>query len=266
MNWEVAGPQPQIDQLGYESSLDLGMAALEHGLTAAAVPYLEQAVSFRSTRFALVQLGKAYRDLGQLEAARDRLLQARSLPDGNDLFVLVSLAAVLCDLQEHGSAFEVAMDAAHLKPEDPATLSVLARCMRESASVFKKHAHIDQAAIDTVLAQADEFARKAREAQPNAVNDLNERRRRRASQAWPGPIATVEKSTPVEQSPATILDRSTTTFQQGDSADAETETAASPAAGRHTSTLSQWRRIWQRISSSLRPGGSKNRGDTQGRA
>jgi tetratricopeptide (TPR) repeat protein len=247
----VANPQPQSDQLGYESSLDLGVAALEHGLTAAAVPYLQQAVSFRSTRFALVQLGKAHRDLGQLEAARDRLMQARALPDGNDLFVLVTLAAVLCDLQEHGSAFEVAMDAARLRPRDPATLSVLARCMRESASTLEKHTHIDRTAIDAVLTQADEFAREAREAQPDAVSAMKDRRRRRAAQAWPTPMANVEKATPVEQSPAAILDHSVTAPQQAASADTDTGAVALPVAELHDSPSSKWVRAWRRATSFL---------------
>jgi tetratricopeptide (TPR) repeat protein len=227
------------------------VTALEHGLTVAAVPYLEHAVSLRSTRFALVQLAKAHRDLGQIEAARDRLLQARSLPDGNDLFVLVSLAAVLCDLQEHGSAFEVAMDAARLKPEDPATLSVLARCMRESASALNKHAHIDRRAIDAVLAQADEFAREAREAQPDAVNDMKERRQRRAAQAWPAPMGHVQKSTPVEQSPATILDHSVTVPRGTASAGAEGDAMTLPVAEVDPPSSSRWRRAWQRITSIL---------------
>lgn len=204
----VASAAPQEDQLGYEAALDLGVVALEQGFTAAAVPYLERAASCRATRFALVQLAKAHRDLGQLDAARKRLEQARSLPDGNDHFVLITLAAVLCDLQEHGSAFEVAMDAAQLNPKAPATLSILARCTREIATTLAKQPHIDPAAIDAALAQADQFAREAREAQPEAVSNLKERRRARATQAWSISAPATQISTPVEQGIAAILDHS----------------------------------------------------------
>lgn len=249
----MASPQPGTDQLGYEALLDLGIAALEHGLTAAAVPYLEKAVSLRSTRFALVQLGKAHRDLGQHEAARDRLQQARSLPDGNDLFVLVSLAAAHCDLQEYGSAFEVAMTAAHLKPQDPAALSVLARCMRESASALGKHSHIDPGAIDAVLAQADVFAREAQEAQPDSLSDMRERRRKRASQTWQVPLPG-EASAPVEQIPAAVLDHSVA-LQQNDAQDdsgPEPEPVSLPVSIAQIASKPRWRQVWQRITASLR--------------
>lgn len=254
MNGHVASPQPRNDQLGYEASLDLGIAALGHGLTAAAVPYLERAVTLRSTRFALVQLGKAHRDLGQHEAARDRLLQARSLPDGNDLFVLVSLATAHCDLQEYGSAFEVAMAAAHLKPEDPAALSVLARCMRESASALGKHSHIDPGAIDAILAQADAFTREAQEAQPDSLSDLKDRRRRRASQAWQVPPPS-GASTPVEQIPAAVLDHSTILrrHETQDDSDPEPESVSLPISNTRTASKSGWRQTWQRFVASLRP-------------
>lgn len=234
--------------------MDLGVTALENGLTAAAVPYLEKAVSLRCTRFALVQLGKAHRDLGQFEAARDRLQQARALPDGNDLFVLVSLAAVHCDLQEHGSALEVAMAAAHLKPKDPAALSVLARCMRESASSLGKHAHIDKGAIQTVLAQADELSRKAQEAEPDSINELRERRRRRASQAWRVPPPG-EESTPVDQTPASILDRSSVIRRSDveDDREQKPEPIAPLVPDIQIVSEPRWRRAWRRVVAALHP-------------
>lgn len=249
----MASPQPRNDQLGYEASLDLGVTALEHGFTAAAVPYLERAVTLRSTRFALVQLGKAHRDLGQHEAARDRLLQARSLPDGDDLFVLVSLAAAHCDLQEYGSAFEVAMAAAHLKPEDPAALSVLARCMRDSASALGKHSHIDPHAIQAVLAQADQFAREAQEAQPDSLSDMNERRRKRASRAWQVPLPG-EANSPVEQTPAAVLDHSVALRRHDaqDGSGPEPESIPLPVSIGQIASSPRWRRVWQRVIASFR--------------
>jgi tetratricopeptide (TPR) repeat protein len=250
----MVNPHPRNDEFGYEASLDFGIAALENGLTTAAIPYLERAVSLRRTRFALVQLGKAHRDFGQLEAARNCLEQARALPDGNDLFVLVTLAAVHCDLREHGSAFEVAMAAARLEPKDPATLSVLARCMRESASALSKHDHLDQTAIEKVLAQADEFARKAKAAQPDSVNELKERRRRRTSQVWQVPLQS-EESMPVEQDPASILDRSpvVTPSDAGDGYEQPPEPAAILAPDAEARPESIWRRTWRRIAASVRP-------------
>lgn len=250
----MASPQPRKVQFGYEASLDLGVTALENGLTAAAVTYLENAVSLRRTRFALVRLGNAHRDLGQLEAARDRLQQARALPDGNDLFVLVSLAAVHCDLREHDSALDIAMAAAHLKPTDPAALSVLARCMRESASSLGKHAHLDQAAIQRVLSHADELSRKAHDARPDSVNELKERRRRRASQAWQVPPQ-AEESTPVEQAPASILDRSPTIrrFDDGDNPEQEPEPVIMLVPDIQIISEPRWQRAWRRVVASLRP-------------
>lgn len=251
----MANPRPRNDEFGYEASLDLGKTALENGLTAAAIPYLERAVSLRPTRFALAQLGKAHRDLGQLEAARNCLERARALPDGNDLFVLVALAAVHCDLHEHGSAFEVAMAAARLEPKDPAMLSVLARCMRESASSLSKHDHLDPTAIEKVLAQADEFAREAKAAQPDSVSELKERRRKRASQAWQVPLQS-EESMPVEQVPASILDRSQVVMpsDSGEEREQASESAALLAPDPAVGLESVWRRAWRWITTSVRPG------------
>ena len=194
--------------IGYERALDLGVAALERGLTAAAVPYLEQAASFRPTRFGLVQLAKAHRDLGQPQAARRRLEQARSLPDGNDQFVLVTLAAVLCDLREHGSALKVVMEAAQLEPKNAATLSVLARCMREAAGILGEQQHIDQSAVKAVLAQADQIAQEAREAQPETVVDLKSRRQERAAQEWLVPASGHPHNTPLEQDYGAVIEDS----------------------------------------------------------
>jgi tetratricopeptide (TPR) repeat protein len=249
----MASPRPRNDEFGYEASLDFGVTALENGLTAAAIPYLERAVSVRRTRFALVQLGKAHRDLGQFEAARSRLEEARALPDGNDLFVLVTLAAVDCDLHEHGSALGVAMAAARLEPDDPAALSVLARCMRESASSLSKLDHLDQGAIEKVLALADDFARKAKAAQPESVNELKERRRRRASQAWLVPLQS-EENTPVEQVPASILDRSpgVTPSDAGDGAEQAPEPVAILAPDDEVALESKWRRALHRLFASVR--------------
>jgi tetratricopeptide (TPR) repeat protein len=245
----VASPAPRNDQLGYEAALDLGVAALEHGLTAAAVPYLERAVSCRATRFALVQLAKAHRDLGQLEAARSRLEQARVLPDGEDLFVLVTLAAVLSDLREHGSAFEVAMEAVRLKPDDPAALAVVARSMRELTSTLAKQDHIDQGAIDIAQAQAEEMALKAKGAQPESVIDLKERRRVRATQAWSASPPALPPSAPVEQAPASVLEQSLDKLEQP-------EAVPVPIAEVENHRLSPWQRAWRRLVQSWQGSGS----------
>jgi tetratricopeptide (TPR) repeat protein len=249
----MANPRPRNDEFGYEASLDFGVTALENGLTAAAIPYLERAVSIRPTRFALVQLGKAYRDLGQFEAARNRLEEARALPDGHHLYVLVTLAAVHCDLHAHDSALEVAMAAARLEPNDPATLSVLARCMRESASSLSKNDHLDSRAIQKVLALSDDFAAKAKAAQPDSVDELKERRRRRASQARLVPLQG-EVSTPVEQIPASVLDRSpvVTPSDAGDGAEHAPEPVAILAPDDEVAPESRWRRALHRLFASVR--------------
>lgn len=249
----MASPHPRNDEFGYDASLGLGLTALENGLTAAAIPYLERAASMRRTRFVLVQLGKAHRDLGQFEAARNRLEEARALPDGNDLFVLVTLAAVHCDLHEHGSALEVAMTAARLEPNDPAALSVLARCMRESAGSLSKRDHLNPAAIEKVLALADDFARKAKAAQPDSVSELKERRRRRALQAWQIPLQS-EESTPVEQVPASILDRSpvVTPSDTGHDAEQAPEPVVMLAPDDEVAPERRWRRALHRLFASVR--------------
>jgi tetratricopeptide (TPR) repeat protein len=214
---------------------------LEHGLTAAAVPYLERAVSCRATRFALVQLAKAHRDLGQLEAARTRLEQARALPQGEDLFVLVTLAAVLCDLREHGSAFEVAMKAARLKPEDPAALAVVARSMRELTSILSQQDHVDQRAVAVAKYEAEELAQKAKAAQPESVMDLKERRRVRATQAWSASTPTPGRKTPVDQAPAMVLEQSLDTLKQQ-------EAVSVPIAKvDRAKAMTPWQRVWHRL-------------------
>ena len=79
-----ASQHSQHESLGYQTALDLGVSAMDAGATRAAVGYLSDAVAVRPTRFALVRLATALRDQGQLELARQRLLQARALPDGED--------------------------------------------------------------------------------------------------------------------------------------------------------------------------------------
>src|SRR3954469_808093 len=119
----MGAPQIRTTDLGHEACLDRGVVALEQGITSVALQYLLRAVDLRPTRFALVQLAKAHRDLGQPDVARSRLEQARALPDGHiDSFVLVSLAAVLCDLQDFGAAMEVAGQAVKGDPGNAAAL------------------------------------------------------------------------------------------------------------------------------------------------
>jgi tetratricopeptide (TPR) repeat protein len=246
---EMAKAQPQPEHLGYEASLDLGVNALENGLTSIALPYLRQATERRPTRFALVQLAKAHRDLGQARAARDCLLRARRLPDGENSYVLVSLAAALCDLSEYGTALEVATEAVELDPDHGPALAVLSRCMREAATSLGKHSHIDQSALAEVHRNADDFAERAKESDPDGVFDLQERRRKRASQ-WGMAIPAPSAVSPVEQTPAAILDQARPSAQDSPSAqqdDAVIVPIDDPAEAR----ARWWRRGLRRLRSLL---------------
>ncbi len=176
-------PHPQPENLGYQTALDLGVSALDAGVTHAAVGYLSRAVEVRPTRFALVQLATALRDQGQLEPARQRLLQARALPDGENPYVVVTLAAVLCDLNEYEDALTAAHAAVDLGPSNPAALNVAARCVRELAGVLERSPAPNHDALIAVRACADDFARRAAAADPEPAGDMLRRRRERTVQA-----------------------------------------------------------------------------------
>ena len=169
--------------LGYQTALDLGVSALDAGATRAAVDYLSDAVAVRPTRFALVRLAAGLRDQGQLELARDRLLQARALPDGEDPYVIVTLAAVLCDLKDYEGGLAAAQAAVDVDPTNPAALNVAARCVRELAGLLERSPHANRQALLAVRARADDFARRAAEASPEPAGDMLRRRRERAVQA-----------------------------------------------------------------------------------
>jgi tetratricopeptide (TPR) repeat protein len=191
--------EPQHEPLGYEAALDLGTTALESGFSAAALPYFERAAALRPTRFVLVQLAKTQRDQGRSKDARETLLRARERPDGEDAYVLVSLAASLCDLGEHGAALEVARDAVRLNPEDSAALSVYSRTMNEALGALAKHDHIDPEAIRLGRIEASKVAARASNARPADAPDLRERRRRRAQAHWSPPALRERISAPLEQ-------------------------------------------------------------------
>lgn len=198
-------PQIRTSDLGHEACLDRGVVALEQGITSVALGYLGRAADLRPTRFGLVQLAKAHRDLGQLDEARSRLEQARALGDGyGDGFVLVSLAAVLCDLQEFGAAMEIAREAVKVDPENAAALKVAERSLKEPALALSQSPEIDSAAVAKVLKQADDLGRRAAEIEPTDKAELFERRRARASQGWlVASDGAVEM--PVDQEPAEVV-------------------------------------------------------------
>jgi tetratricopeptide (TPR) repeat protein len=201
----MGAPQIRTTDLGHEACLDRGVVALEQGITSVALQYLRRAADLRPTRFALVQLAKAHRDLGQLEVARSRLEQARALPDGHsDSFVLVSLAAVLCDLQDFGAAMEVAGQAVKSDPKNAAALKVAERCLREPALALSQSSEIDPAAVARVQRHADELGRRAAEVEPSDRASLAERRRERATQGWLVASDGVTEI-PVDQDPAEVV-------------------------------------------------------------
>jgi tetratricopeptide (TPR) repeat protein len=202
--------QAQSQQLGYETALALGATALENGFSAAAVPYLERATALRPSRYGLVQLAKAQRDQGQLQAARATLIAARQLPDGEDTYVLVTLAAIHCDLGENGSAFEVACDAVKISPQDPAALSVMARAMKELTGSLAKHDHLDPGAIEQARLEAAKMAERARAVRPDSEPDIRELRRQRAGIHWTPPAPDDGTGwAPVQQDPGQALVKST---------------------------------------------------------
>ena len=198
--------QIHADDLGYEACLDRGVVALDSGITNVALGYLVRAVEFRPTRFALVQLAKAHRDLGQIAAARVRLEQARALPDGHsDGYVLVSLAAVLCDLRDYGPALEVALEAVKAEPQNPAALKIAERCLREPALALSRSPGIDPGAIAKVQSQADDLGHRAAELERGGPADLLERRRERATQGWLLARNEAPEQTSVAQEPAVVI-------------------------------------------------------------
>jgi tetratricopeptide (TPR) repeat protein len=198
-------PQIHTDDLGYEACLDHGIVALGNGVTNVALSYLSRAVELRPTRFALIQLAKAHRDLGQIQAARVCLEQARALPDGHsDSYVLVSLAAILCDLRDYGMAMEVAKEAVKVDPNNPAALKVAERCLREPAQALAKSSEIDPQAIAQVQGHADDLGRKAAEKDPQSAADFLERRRERATQGWLVTSGNPSSQVSVEQRPAVL--------------------------------------------------------------
>lgn len=230
---------PQSQPLGYETALALGVTALEKGFSAAAVPYLERAVALRPSRYGLVQLAKAQRDQGQLQAARATLTAARQLPDGEDTYVLVTLAAIHCDLGENGSAFEVACDAVKISPENPAALSVMARAMKELTGSLAKHDHLDPGAIEQARIEAAKMAERARAVRPDSEPDIRELRRQRAGVHWTPPVP--DDSTgwaPVQQDPGQALFESTTLETTPIDADSVSEESSVEARSRRP----WWRR------------------------
>jgi tetratricopeptide (TPR) repeat protein len=198
--------QPQSEPMGYETALSIGTTALERGYSAAALAYLERAVALRPGRYALVQLAKAQRDQGLFAEARATLLAARQLPDGEDPYVRVTLAAILCDLGEYGDALTVALEAWQEKPQDAPTLSVLARTMRELCGALSKHEHIDHSVIEYARGIAAELEAQAQAARPAEELSASERRRRRAQGHFaPPPIGSQESWAPLEQEPGRPL-------------------------------------------------------------
>lgn len=237
----MTGPKPE--DLGYEAALDLGVSAFEAGLTQAAVSYLTHAVALRSTRYALVQLAKAHRDLGQLAAARDRLFEARAQPDGEDRYVMVSLAAVLCDLQDYERGLEAARAAIALDPANPAALSVAARCMRELAAVLERSAHAHPYALNAVRAQADDLARRAAASTPEPAGELLRRRRERSVQSRLIPLQGIPTAVPIAQQPGAVLDLTHSTLTP-DQPSTQTQTGSLSAPAAQTSW---WRRVLDRL-------------------
>lgn len=233
---------PQGEPLGYDAALSFGVTALENGYSAAALPYLERAASLRPGRYVLVQLAKAQRDQGRTKGARATLLAARDRPDGEDGHVLVSLAAILCDLEEHGAALEVALAAWQSRPEDAATLNVLSRTMREITGSLSKHDHIDPAALQVARRIADSVAEQARAATGSAEVDFREVRRRRAqAHLSPPPQHPEDGWVPLDQQAGQPLAEPTLHFPSQPLPTDEQET---PSPEQHPSPRQMW---WRRV-------------------
>lgn len=191
--------------MGYETALSVGITALENGYSAAALSYLSHAGELRPGSYVLVQLAKAQRDQGLLAEARATLERARSLPNGADAYVKVSLAAILCDLGQHGEALTVALEAWKERPEDPPTLTVLARTLHEICGALSTYDHIDQTVIGFVRKQAGELEAQAKAIRPAEEQSLQERRRHRAHAQSMPPLAPLENWVPLEQEPGRAL-------------------------------------------------------------
>lgn len=96
--------------------------------------------------------------------------------------MIVSLAAVLCDLKEYEDGLAAARAAVDLDPSNPAALSVAARCVRELAGVLERSPEADREALLAVRTRADDLARRAADANPEPVGDVPRRRRERVVQ------------------------------------------------------------------------------------
>ena len=97
--------------------------------------------------------------------------------------MIVTLAAVLCDLKDYEDGLAAAQAAVDLDPTNPAALNVAARCVRELAGVLEGSSHANREALLAVRARADDFSRRAAEASPEPAGDMLRRRRERTVQA-----------------------------------------------------------------------------------
>jgi tetratricopeptide (TPR) repeat protein len=164
------------EDLGHRAALDAGIALLDAGQAAAAVPYLRRANEVRETPLGLVRLASAYRDLGRRAEAiesyeRALTLEGRGAPD---LHARVGLAAVLADegeLEPVTRAAELLSAVLEVEPKNSPALFSIARCYDRAWRLT---------GWDHMRDQAERARQRARAADPRTPEERRDALRLRA--------------------------------------------------------------------------------------
>jgi tetratricopeptide (TPR) repeat protein len=156
---------PDPAGLGYQAALETGLAYAEFGASAVAVTYFDRALALRPTTIAHTNRGRCLRDLGRLDEAEVTYRQALDI-DAHAGYALVGLVAVLCDLRRYEEALPLARQAAVDQPENPAALTVAARCLDEFADVISRSESASPDHVSVVKRQAKELRERALALEP----------------------------------------------------------------------------------------------------
>ena len=173
------GRTPRPDTLGYQAALEVGLAISDAGASVLALSYFDRAATLRPTPVALTKKGRCLRDLGRLEEAEDAYRHALEA-GGTTGHALVGLIAVLCDLRCYEDALPLARQAAADHPDNPAALTVAARCLDEFADVLSRSDQTNGEQLALAKVQARDLRDRARELDPSDESDRLHRQRERA--------------------------------------------------------------------------------------
>ena len=239
------GRTPRPDTLGYQAALEAGMAVAEIGATEIALPYFERAASLRPTGIALTHVGRSLRDLGRLNEAESVYRTAIDSSGSSTGHAIVGLIAVLCDLRRYEDALPLAQKAAVDHPDNPAALTVAARCLEEFVDVLD---HSDRGArqqLALVRMQAAALRNRARALEPTSESERMHRRRERTF-----PVHSLYARPSGAPGQPDVADQSQTHVEAAplrspapDGSSLETETKHAPTAGL---LRRLWATLWRR--------------------